>query len=290
MARYDTAVGKYVYVTVDDLEYRVYFEESGSGIPLMLQHTAGSDAREWRHLLENPDITDNYRVIAYDLPYHGKSLPPLGKEYWKEEYRLERDFFMKFILALKKELELDKPVFMGCSMGGQICIDLSIFHPEEFRSLVAVEASIKSPGFYLDMYYHPRVSNEAKPATMYGLCSPTSPEKYIRETVWTYSQGAPVVFKGDLYYYSAEYDVTDTVDRIDTSKTPLYMLTGEYDWATSPAMSQELADRIPGVKYTEMNDIGHFGMMENPEVFMHFVVPVLHEIAGVNVPLREAGE
>ncbi|NQV20205.1 MAG: alpha/beta fold hydrolase, partial [Rhodospirillales bacterium] len=117
MARYDTAVGKYVYVTVDDLEYRVYFEESGSGIPLMLQHTAGSDAREWRHLLENPDITDNYRVIAYDLPYHGKSLPPLGKEYWKEEYRLERDFFMKFILALKNELELDKPVFMGCSMG-----------------------------------------------------------------------------------------------------------------------------------------------------------------------------
>lgn len=70
MARYDTAVGKYIYVTVDDLEYRVYFEESGSGTPLMLQHTAGSDAREWRHVLENKDITDNYRVIAYDLPYH----------------------------------------------------------------------------------------------------------------------------------------------------------------------------------------------------------------------------
>lgn len=68
------------------------------------------------------------------------------------------------------------------------------------------------------------------------------------------------------------------------------MLTGEYDWATSPAMTEELVAKIPGAKYTEMNDIGHFGMMENPEVFMSFVVPVLHDIAGINEPLREAGE
>ncbi len=290
MARFDTAVGKYVYVTVDDQEYRVYFEESGSGTLLLLQHTAGSDAREWRHLLENPDITDNYRVIAYDLPCHGKSLPPLGKEYWKEEYQLTRDFFLKFILALKSELELEKPVFMGCSMGGQVCIDLAVEHAEEFKAMIAVEASISSHGFYIDVFHHPRISNESKPAAMYGLCSPTSPEKYVRETVWTYSQGAPVVFKGDLYYYSVEYDVAATAHQIDTAITPLYMLTGEYDWATRPADTEELAALIPGAKYTLMKDIGHFGMMENPDVFMDYVLLVLNEIAGVPLPLQEAGE
>ena len=46
-ARMDKAVGRYVYVTVDGVEYRVFFEESGSGIPLLTQHTA-STGTCWR--------------------------------------------------------------------------------------------------------------------------------------------------------------------------------------------------------------------------------------------------
>ena len=41
MARFENITGRYVYLDVDGGEYRVYFEENGSGIPLLLQHTAG---------------------------------------------------------------------------------------------------------------------------------------------------------------------------------------------------------------------------------------------------------
>ena len=78
MARFESSVGRYVFIEVAGVEYRVYFEECGSGIPLLLQHTAGSDGRQWRHLLANPAVTNHFRVIAADLPYHGKSLPPTG--------------------------------------------------------------------------------------------------------------------------------------------------------------------------------------------------------------------
>lgn len=44
--KFDKAVGRYVHLTIDDVEYRVYYEESGSGIPLLLQHTAGCDGRQ----------------------------------------------------------------------------------------------------------------------------------------------------------------------------------------------------------------------------------------------------
>ena len=47
------AVGRYVHLDIDGLDYRVYFEEAGEGIPLLLQHTAGADGRQWRHLLED---------------------------------------------------------------------------------------------------------------------------------------------------------------------------------------------------------------------------------------------
>jgi hypothetical protein len=37
MARFDVATGRYVYLAIDGVEYRVYFEEAGAGIPLLLQ-------------------------------------------------------------------------------------------------------------------------------------------------------------------------------------------------------------------------------------------------------------
>ena len=44
MPRFDSATGRYTYLTIDDAEYRLYFEEAGTGeIGLLLQHTAGAD-------------------------------------------------------------------------------------------------------------------------------------------------------------------------------------------------------------------------------------------------------
>ena len=56
MARIETVTGRYVYVEVDGVEYRVYYEENGEGIPLVCQHTAGSDGRQYRHLLNDEEI------------------------------------------------------------------------------------------------------------------------------------------------------------------------------------------------------------------------------------------
>ena len=47
MARFSNIVGRYVYLDVEGIEYRVYFEEAGEGIPLVCQHTAGSDGRQY---------------------------------------------------------------------------------------------------------------------------------------------------------------------------------------------------------------------------------------------------
>ena len=64
MARLEATTGRYVYLDVQGTEYRVYFEEAGSGIPLVCQHTAGSDGKQWRHFLTDADITGTFRVIV----------------------------------------------------------------------------------------------------------------------------------------------------------------------------------------------------------------------------------
>ena len=143
MARHDNVIGKYVYLTINGIEYRVYYESAGTGIPLVCQHTAGAHGLQWRHLLEDPEITRQYQVIAWDLPFHGKSLPPVEDPHWTKPYNLTRDFFLKFITTFCRELALERPVFMGCSMGGQVAVDLAAEHGKDFRAVIGVESSLE---------------------------------------------------------------------------------------------------------------------------------------------------
>ena len=87
-ATVEPITGRYVRLTLEGRPHRIYFEEAGlaTGIPLVCLHTAGSDGRQFRHILNDPAITDRYRVIAFDLPWHGKSSPPAGFE--QEVYEL----------------------------------------------------------------------------------------------------------------------------------------------------------------------------------------------------------
>ena len=99
-----------MHLDIEGQDYRVYFEEAGTGIPLLLQHTAGCHGAQWRHLFERREITDRFRLIAYDLQFHGKSLPPAGRAWWAEEYKLTTEFLMSVPVQLAKALDLDRPV------------------------------------------------------------------------------------------------------------------------------------------------------------------------------------
>lgn len=279
MARFDSVTGRYIYLTIDGVEYRIYFEESGNGIPLLLQHTAGADGRQWRHLLEDHDVRRHFRMIAYDLPYHAKSLPPASIEWWTQPYQLTRDFLMQVPVTLARELALDRPVFMGCSIGGHLAADLACDYPGLFRAVIALEGALHTPARRdLSLLDHPQISNEYRASLMYGITSPTSPEAYRRETAWIYSQGAPPVFQGDLHYYTVEHDLTDQAERIDTTQTALYVLTGEYDWSSTPDMGKALAAVVPGASFRMMPGLGHFPMCEDPVRFRLYIQPVLDEI------------
>jgi len=271
--------GRYVMLELDGLPHRVYYEEAGQGIPMLCQHTAGAHGSQWRHVLENDEITRRFRVIAYDLPFHGKSLPPEGKAWWAEEYRLTKAFLMQVPVALSRALGLERPVYMGSSIGGHLALDLASNHPDAFRAVIGLEASAATPGADLDIMNHPRVSNAFKASMMYGLTSSTAPERYRRETEFVYSQGWPPAFKGDLYYYAVDHDMSaEELAGIDTRRCAVHLLTGEYDWASTPAMSEAAAKQIPGATYQTMEGLGHFPMCENPERFFALLRPVLERI------------
>jgi pimeloyl-ACP methyl ester carboxylesterase len=271
--------GRYVHFSIGGRPHRVYFEEAGAGIPLVCLHTAGADAKQWRHVLNDTGITSHFRVLAFDLPRHGKSLPPDG---WQdEEYRLTTDAYVETILAFCDALALERPVVIGCSIGGKIVLHLALRHPERFRALIGVEAADYQAPWYDDTswLHRPDVhGGDVASAMMSGLIAPQSPDETRWETLWGYAQGGPGVFRGDLYFYRAEGDLRGKVEAIDTRRCPLYLLTGEYDFSCTPADTERTANAIKGARFTMMKGLGHFPMSEHPARFRGYLLPVLDEI------------
>jgi pimeloyl-ACP methyl ester carboxylesterase len=271
--------GRYVWLTVAGQQHRVFFEQAGAGIPLVCLHTAGADTKQWRHVLNDAAITRHFRVLAFDMPRHGKSLPPVGWQH--EEYRLTTDAYVETILAFCEALALEKPVVLGCSIGGKIVLHLALRHPERFRALVGLEAADYQQPWYDDTtwLHRPDVhGGEIGSALMSGLIAPQSPAETRWETLWGYAQGGPGVFRGDLYFYRAEGDLRGKVDAIDTRRCPLYLLTGEYDFSCTPDDTRRTAAAIKGARVTVMKGLGHFPMSEHPAQFRTYLMPVLDEI------------
>lgn len=278
----DQAVGRYIHLNLAGLDHRVYFEEAGQGIGLLCQHTAGTDGRQWRHLLEDPRVTSRFRVIAHDLPYHGKSLPPEGRAWWAEPYELTREFAMDCNRSLARALGLERPVFIGSSAGGMLALDLARYYPDDFRAVIACEGALKVPtgaAHRANLGANERSDPALAGARMVQFMSPSGPERYRNEIRHQYEQGAPGVHAGDINYHRFDHDLSSESDLIDTSRCAVYMLTGEYDVNMANGPSPDAAKAIAGARYEEMSGLGHFPMSEDPERFLEYLLPILDEIA-----------
>jgi pimeloyl-ACP methyl ester carboxylesterase len=277
-ATLEPIVGRYLRVPILGEECRIYFEEAGQGIPLVCLHTAGADSRQFRHLLCDEAVTAHYRVLAFDLPWHGKSYPPPG---WQDyEYKLTTQRYVETVRGFCAALELARPVVMGCSIGGRIVLQLAHAHGAEFRALIGLEAAdFQAPWYDTSWLHRGDVhGGEVCAALVSGLVAPQSPPEHRHETLWQYMQGGPGVFKGDLYFYRVDADLRGKLGGIDTARCPLYLLTGEYDFSCTPEDTLRTAAGIPGAQVTIMRELGHFPMSENPGQFRGYVLPVLDEI------------
>lgn len=277
MAEFDPITGRYLHIDIRGIRNRIFLEEAGRGRPLLCLHTAGADSRQYRHLLCDAEVNDRWRTIAFDMPYHGRSMPPGG--WWEEEYLLTTEAYAETVIAFIRAMKLERPVVLGCSMGGAAALELARRHADELEAVVALEAANKIEGRFTDWTVLPDVDGSVVSAAWtYGLMAPQSPEELRREVWWTYAQGGPGVYRGDTYFYSVDWDLRGREEQIDTSECPVYLLTGEYDYACTPQESASTAATIPGARYRTMKDIGHFPMAENYPRFKEYLLPILYEL------------
>src|SRR4051794_21272817 len=109
---------------VGDIE--LYYEEQGSGDPLLLIMGLATDCAAW--LFQVPDFARQYRTISFDNRGVGRSAKPPG------QYTIHR--MADDAAGLLDVLGIARAHVVGVSMGGMIAQELVLRHPEKVRGLV----------------------------------------------------------------------------------------------------------------------------------------------------------
>ena len=276
--RFEDVTGRYMHLEMLGRPHRLYVEEAGRGIPLLCLHTAGSDGRQYRGVMNDPRVTANYRVIAFDMPWHGKSSPPAG--FQDEEYKLTSRDYVQMILEVMAALELDHPVVMGCSIGGRIALHLALDHPEKFRAIIGLQAGAHAEPYY-DLNFLHRPDVHGGEMSRSDDLRPDRPERARRRPLrddLALQAGRPRRVQGRSVLLHPRRRRARPRGEDRHVKCPLFLLTGEYDYSCTPEDTLAIARAVKGAEATIMKGMGHFPMSEDPKGFLEYLLPVLERI------------
>lgn len=106
-------------------------EWSEEGVPMLLLHGYGNDARVWDDFA--PVVAPAYRTVAMDLRGHGDSD-------WDPEHRYGYDAHVRDVEAVAAALGAERLVLVGHSFGGRVAALFAGAHPERTAGLVLVDS------------------------------------------------------------------------------------------------------------------------------------------------------
>jgi pimeloyl-ACP methyl ester carboxylesterase len=113
------------YVQANGL--KMYYEEYGSGAPLVLIHASlATGAGNWKAYV--PYLSTHFRLIMPDLRGHGRTINPQGT--------IRLPTVTDDLVAFIKALNLEKPFLCGWSGGGDIALDIGIRYPNSVKAMV----------------------------------------------------------------------------------------------------------------------------------------------------------
>ena len=232
----------------------IYYEEHGSGEPLMLVSGLGGTAAYWKPNL--PALAAKYRVIVHDHRGAGQST------HSKIRYSVEQ--MTDDVLKLMDHLKIERAHVVGHSTGGAIGQIMAIRNPERLKKLVLFATWTKADKFFRQLFAARRallmqVGKEAyvRAGSLF-LYTPAwlkANEKLVEEREELAIRGFPPV-----EVVASRIDAIVAFDRtaeLGKIRTPTLVLCAKDDFITPAYFSEELARKIPGAKLVLLPQGGH---------------------------------
>jgi pimeloyl-ACP methyl ester carboxylesterase len=252
---------------------RAYYESVGEGRPFICIPPAGSDGRIYRHTLPAMAAA-GYRAIAVDIPGHGKSFPiewaPIDEVHVYGEWAIE----------FAATLGLEEPVFMGCSFGADITIDIVACHSAEIAAGIAFEGAAHTPTFTgAGTLKNPHtISWESISDTMVpSVIRPDATPDQVKEISWLHKSTSQRHYASDLVGWEHQ----DVRDRLQDITVPLMVGLGTGDYFLPLEIVKATTDAVDSAVLVTFENLGHYPMWEDPETVNAAMLEFLRD-AGVS--------
>ena len=232
-------------------------------VPVLFLHGIGGAARGFAAQIEH--FGREYRAVAWDMPGYGGSAPlPL----------VSIDALAATLGQFIAELGLERPVLVGHSIGGMIVQRLLAEAPHIARAVVLAQTSAafgsKDPA-WADDFIRARLAPLDAGQSMAELA-----QGMVAQMVGDDPDPKGVALAQDCIAHTPESTYRDMVlampgfdlrDGLGRIAVPTLVLAGGRDpSAPAPAM-ERMAGRIPGVRYTLLDGVGHLANLEQPARF-----------------------
>lgn len=119
------------YATAPD-GVRLYYEEAGTGTPIVFVHEFSGDLRSWEPQIQY--FSRRYRCVAFNA----RGYPPSDVPTRTSSYA--PDIAVNDIAAIMRHLKLRRAHIMGCSMGSQSTLHFGLTYPRQAITLTAIGA------------------------------------------------------------------------------------------------------------------------------------------------------
>ncbi|MCZ2097485.1 MAG: alpha/beta fold hydrolase [Anaerolineae bacterium] len=231
-----------------------YAEKRGAGAdqpPLALVHGAGGSHVDWAPELRR---LRGARVIALDLPGHGKSSAP-GRD--------SIPAYARDVIALLDALAIPRAVIAGHSMGGAVAQQVALDWPDRVAGLVLLGTGSKLP---VDPALPDRIVNEPEAALDWLVewaWHPSASDE-MRALGRALFSATPREVVRDDYRACQAFDVRARLEQI---AAPALVVGAEDDRMVPLKFSRTLAERIPGARLVVIEGAGHmFPLEKAPQV------------------------
>jgi len=241
-------------------DIKIYYEEHGTGEPLIFLHGFTLDHRVWEPQVRF--FSASYHVIVVDSRGHGKSdAPPTG---------YGRDFRVEDLLVLFEVLKLKKAHLVGLSMGGSTAIGFAQKHQALLKSLTLVStgAAGYSPGRKVARIDELAKSEGVDAARRQWLEWNMMYYKEKHQDVGQLLKKMIMEHSGAIWADTrrGQYPKTDDLESVHKISVPTLIVAGEKDKIFVP-LSKELHKRIKGSKLLIFEKTGHILNLEYPQKF-----------------------
>ena len=279
------------YLTTDD-GIKLYYEETGTGIPVVFVHEFAGDYRSYEPQVRH--FGQRYRCITYNARGYPPSEVPNDLE------RYSQDRARDDIRAVLDALKIEQAHIVGLSMGGFATLHFGFTYPGRARSLVVAGCGYGASAGEREKFTEEVESaaqrfetlGMAKASESYALGptrvqyqnkDPRGWKEFADQLAGHSPEGAALTMRG---VQKRRPSLFDLVDKMKTINAPTLIMTGDEDWSClEPALLMKRT--IETSALVVMPNSGHTINIEEPEAFNRHLADFFHAVEAGAWPKRD---